>query len=110
MNVNTDRPCHDSGTGLSLRRSGFYPRLVHVEFMVDEVAKGKGFLRIFRFLHQWAIVIFIPILLLQEGQAGETYKTSNIGIFLQIGNIKYWRSLDRKLYSYRQAAENQITV
>ena len=110
MNVNIDRPCHDSGTSFSPRRSGFRPRLVHVEFVVDEVAKGQGFLRIFRFFHQCAIVIFISILLLQEGQAGETYKTSNIAIFLQIGNMKSWRSWGRKLYADRQYAEKQISV
>jgi len=40
MNVNIHRPCHDSGAGFSPRRSGFCPRLVHVEFVVYKVAKG----------------------------------------------------------------------
>ena len=108
MNVNIHRPCHDSGAGFSPRRSGFFPRLVHLEFVVDKVAKGQGFLRIFRGFQQCAIVIFILILLLPEGQAGETNKTSNTAIILQLGNMKYWRSLDRKLYSDRHSAENQI--
>ena len=56
------------------------------------------------------MAVNVLILLLPEGQAGENYKTSNIAIFLQIGNMKYWRSLDRKLYSDRQSAENQITI
>jgi hypothetical protein len=109
MDVNIHRSCHDSGAGFSSRRSGFCRRLFHVEFVVDKVAKGQGFLRIFRVFHQCAVVIFILILLLPERQAGETCKTSNMAIFLQIRNMKYWRSLDRKLYSGRQSAENQIT-
>ena len=59
MNVNIHGPCHDSGAGFSSRRSGFCPRLVHVEFVVDNVAKVQGFLRIFRFFRQCVIVIFI---------------------------------------------------
>lgn len=35
-------------TGLSLRRLGFNPRSVHVRFVVDKVALGQGFLRVFR--------------------------------------------------------------
>jgi len=53
---------------------------------------------------------FHLILLLPEGHAGETYKTSNMATFLQTGNMKYRRLLERKLCSDRHSSENQITV
>jgi hypothetical protein len=42
--------------GLPPRRPGFDPELVHVEFVVDEVALGQVFLRVLRF----SPVSFIP--------------------------------------------------
>jgi hypothetical protein len=39
-------PCHGSGglvAGLSPQRLGFYPRPVHVGFVVDKMVLGQGF-------------------------------------------------------------------
>jgi len=38
------------GAGISLGRPEFNPRPLHVEFVVDKVALGPDFLRVFRFL------------------------------------------------------------
>jgi hypothetical protein len=35
--------------GLSSRRPGFTPGSIHVGFVVEKVALGRGFLRVFRF-------------------------------------------------------------
>jgi hypothetical protein len=45
--------------GFSLRRPGFAPKAVHVEFVVDRVALGQVFLRVLQFL----LVSVIPPLL-----------------------------------------------
>jgi hypothetical protein len=73
-------------------------------------SKGTGFspnISVFSSVRQSHIHL---ILLLPEGQAGENYKTSNIAMFLQTGNIEYRRSLEGKLCSDGQSSENQITL
>jgi len=94
MNVNIYRPCHDSGAGLSPRRSGFCPGLVRVEFLVDRVAKLQGFLRIFRFFRQCAKVIFTLFYSYRKDTRAKPIKLQTWQRFFrqEIWNIgDYWR-------------------
>jgi hypothetical protein len=74
VNVYIHRSCHDSGAGISPRRSGFCPRPVYVEFVVDKVPKVQGFLQIFQFFHQCAIVTFILNCSYQKGKRTKPIK------------------------------------
>jgi len=89
--------------GLSSRRSGFNSRPFRVMFIVDIVTRRQVFLRIpysppqpTVSLHHCSKLISFLILLLSEGQAGETWGTfeqsntfSDIGDFTSQNNIRH---------------------
>jgi hypothetical protein len=65
--------------GLSPRRPGYDPWLVHMRFMLDKVAMGPVLLPVLRFplsvsFHRCCILIRIYILLLLEGQTGGAWE------------------------------------
>ena len=66
---------------------GFDPGPVNMRFVMDKVSLIQVLLPLSISFHQCAILIFIFILLLSEGQAGEAYEPSNIAvIFRMSGN------------------------
>jgi hypothetical protein len=63
----------------------FNPRVLSVGFVVDKVALLMTFLSLLRFIlsvtfQQYSIPVFILILPLSEGQAGEACEPSNKGM------------------------------
>ena len=67
----------------------FDPTSVRVGILVDRVALCQVFLRVIRFppvsiIPSVLLIIFINILLLQEGQAGEVWEPSNKAVLFRI--------------------------
>jgi hypothetical protein len=79
--------------GLSPRKPGLDPGLVHVRFVVDKVTLGHVFLRLLRFSPVSIIppllrTLFIYTLLLSEGQTGEAWERSEKQSYSEIG--EHW--------------------
>jgi len=76
--------------GPSTGTSRFDFRLVHVRYVVDKWGWDKFFSEYFRFLlsvsfHLCSMLIFIDMLLLREGQTGETWEPSGKEVLFQVG-------------------------
>ena len=81
--------------GLSTRRSWFDPRSVSVGSVVDKVALSQYFsFPLSLSFHQYCVLIFVIILLLSEGQAGDDWEPSSKAMPLRLSEDNvYERSL-----------------